>query len=120
MRKLINLPGPLYTWMGMNTQNPKLSDIRVRQAIQRAIDVDSFLEGAYAGAAPTAHGVVPLGILGHRAASKYSYKPDEARDLLKQAGVSDLDLTLVALNRSPSTWPRPRSSRPTSPMSASR
>ena len=38
--KLINLPGPLYTWMGMNTQNPKLNDIRVRQAIQRAIDVE--------------------------------------------------------------------------------
>ena len=31
--------------MGMNTQNPKLSDIRVRQAIQRAIDVDSILQG---------------------------------------------------------------------------
>jgi len=99
--KLINLPGPLYTWMGMNTQNPKLSDIRVRQAIQRAIDVDSILEGAYAGAAPAAHGVIPLGILGHRDASKYAYKPDEAKDLLKQAGVSSLDLTLVALTSEP-------------------
>ena len=99
--KLITLPGPLYTWMGMNTQNPKLSDIRIRQAIQRAIDTDSVIEGAYAGESPKAHGVIPLGILGHRDASKFSYKPDEAKDLLKQAGVSNLDLTLVALNSEP-------------------
>ena len=64
--KLINLPGPLYTWMGMNTQNPKLSDIRVRKAIQRAVDVKSVIDGAYAGASPQAFGVVPVGILGHR------------------------------------------------------
>jgi peptide/nickel transport system substrate-binding protein len=99
--KLINLPGPLYTWMGMNTQNPKLSDIRVRKAIQRAVDVASVLEGAYAGEAPKSYGVVPIGILGHRDSSKYSYNLDEAKDLLKQAGVTSLDLNLVALNSEP-------------------
>src|SRR5262249_1603432 len=77
--KVINLPGPLYTWMGMNTQNPKLSDIRIRKAIQSAVDVDSVLAGAYGGLAPKAHGVVPLGILGNRASSKYSYNADEAK-----------------------------------------
>jgi peptide/nickel transport system substrate-binding protein len=85
----------------MNTQNPKLSDVRIRKAIQRAIDIDSVLEGAYAGEAPKAHGVIPLGILGHRDASKFSYNVDEAKDLLKQAGVTSLDLTLVALNSEP-------------------
>jgi peptide/nickel transport system substrate-binding protein len=96
--KLINLPGPLFTWMGMNTDNPKLKDIRIRKAIQRAIDVDSVIAGAYGGDAPKAHGVIPLGILGHRDSSKYSYNPDEAKDLLKQAGVSNLSLSLVALS----------------------
>src|SRR5262249_38626898 len=96
--KLINLPGPLYTWMGMNTQNPKLTDIRVRKAIQRAVDVDAVIAGAYGGDAPKAHGVIPLGLVRHRDASKYSYNPDEAKDLLKQAGVSGLKLSLVALN----------------------
>ena len=96
--KLINLPGPLYTWMGMNTQNEKLKDIRVRKAIQRAVDVDAVLQGAYGGDAPKAYGVVPLGLVGHRESSKYSYNPDEAKDLLKQAGVSNLSLSLVALN----------------------
>jgi peptide/nickel transport system substrate-binding protein len=29
-----------YMWLGMNTEPPKLQDIRVRQAIQHAVDVD--------------------------------------------------------------------------------
>jgi peptide/nickel transport system substrate-binding protein len=96
--KLVKLPSPLYTWLGMNTQNPKLKDIRIRKAIQRAVDVDSVLQGAYGGIAPKAHGVVPVGILGHRDASKFSYNPDEARDLLKQAGASNLALDIKVLS----------------------
>jgi peptide/nickel transport system substrate-binding protein len=95
---LIELPGPFYTWMGMNTDHEKLKDIRVRQAIQRAIDVDSIIEAAYEGASPKAHGVVPVGTLGQRDSSKYSYNPDEARALLAEAGVSGLSLELKLLN----------------------
>ncbi|HZT19274.1 MAG TPA: ABC transporter substrate-binding protein [Dongiaceae bacterium] len=99
--KLINLPGPLYTWLGMNTANPKLKDIRVRKAIQRAVDVDAVLQGAYGGDAPRAYGVIPIGLVGHRDSSKYSYNPDEARSLLKEAGVSNLSLEIVALTSEP-------------------
>ena len=81
----------------MNTDYPTLKDIRVRKAIQRAIDVDSIIQAAYAGVSAKAYGVVPPGILGHRTASKYSYKPDEARALLKEAGVSDLTLEIKTL-----------------------
>ena len=70
---------------GMNTQHEKLKDIKVRKAIQRAIDVKSILDAAYGGTAPLAHGVVQLGITGNRAASKYSYNPDEAKKLWAQA-----------------------------------
>jgi peptide/nickel transport system substrate-binding protein len=95
--KLEQLPGPLYTWMGINTDYPALKDIRVRKAIQRAVDVDSLLQAAYAGVAPKAFGVVPPGILGHRPAAKFSFNPDEARALLKDAGVSNLTLDLKTL-----------------------
>jgi peptide/nickel transport system substrate-binding protein len=99
--KLIQLPGPYYTWMGMNTQNPKLSDIRIRKAIQRAVDIDSILEGGYYGVAPKAYGVVPLGILGHRDSARYSYNPDEAKKLLAEAGATDLSLSLVVITSQP-------------------
>jgi peptide/nickel transport system substrate-binding protein len=96
--KLTGVPGPYYTWIGLNTQHEKLKDIRVRKAIQRAIDVKSILDAAYGGVAPVAHGVVTEGVTGHRTTSKYSYNPDEARALLKEAGVSDLTLEFKTLN----------------------
>ena len=93
-----NLAGPYYTWIGMNTEHEKLKDIRVRKAIQRAIDVKSILDAAYGGTAPLAHGIVPLGVVGNRSASKYSYNPDEARALLAEAGVSGLTVEFKTLN----------------------
>lgn len=96
--KLTNQPGPFYTWIGMNTQHEKLKDIRVRKAIQRAIDVPSILDAAFGGTAPLAHGVVPLGIVGNRGASKYSYNPAEAKALLAEAGVSGLTVEFKTLN----------------------
>lgn len=96
--KVITSPGPNYTWMGINTQHPKLADIRVRQAIQRAVDVGAILQAAYAGVSPQSHGIVPPGVLGKRDAAKYSYNPEEAKALLKEAGVSDLSLELKTLD----------------------
>jgi peptide/nickel transport system substrate-binding protein len=97
--KLVKLPGPFYSWVGMNTENEKLKDIRIRKAIQRAIDVDAVLQAAYGGIAPRAYGVVPIGDLGHRDKSNYSFNPDEARALLKEAGVTNLSLDLKTLNQ---------------------
>jgi peptide/nickel transport system substrate-binding protein len=96
--KLTGVPGPYYTWIGLNTQHEKLKDIRVRKAIQRAIDVKSILDAAYGGVASVSHGVVTEGVTGHRTTSKYSYNPDEARALLKEAGVSDLSIEFKTLN----------------------
>lgn len=84
----------------MNVEHPKLKDIRLRKAIQRAIDVDSILQAANGGTAPQAHGITPVGINGTRAASRYTYNPEEAKALLAEAGVSDLALTYKTLNES--------------------
>lgn len=91
--------GLRYTWMGMNTDHPKLKDIRVRQAIQHAVDVDSILQAGYGGVAPKSHGIVPPGLVGKRNESKYSYNPKKAKELLDSSGVSGLSLTLQTLNR---------------------
>lgn len=94
---LISQAGPLYSWIGLNTEHPTLSDLRVRQAIQRAIDVPTILQAAYGGAA-IAHGIVPPGLVGNRNVSGYNYDPDGARALLTEAGVSDLKITFKMLN----------------------
>lgn len=95
--KILTRDGPYETWVGMNTENPKLSDVRVRKAIQRAIDVDSILEAAYGGLAPKSHGIVPPGVLGHRTTG-YSRDVEAAKSLMAEAGVSNLKLDLKTLN----------------------
>jgi peptide/nickel transport system substrate-binding protein len=87
-----------YMWLGMNTEHPKLQDIKVRQAIQHAVDVDSILVGAYSGTSTKSHGIICPGLLGHRTEASYSYDPARARALLAEAGASGLQLTLKTLN----------------------
>lgn len=92
-------PGLWWTWMGMNTEHPKLQDKRVRQAIQHAVDVGAIIEAAYGGLAARASGVVPVGLIGHRESTNFATPdPDKARALLAEAGVNGLSLDLNILN----------------------
>ena len=88
-----------YSWLGMNTSHPKLEDIRIRQAIQHAVDVASVNEAAYFGTAPTSNGIVPPGVLGNRSSTGYSYNPEKARGLVEEAGAKGLELNLITLNQ---------------------
>ncbi len=88
-----------YMWLGMNTEHPKLQDIRVRQAIQHAIDVDSIIQGAYSGITERAYGIVPPGFVGKRNETALDYNPAKSRELLSAAGMSGLELDLRTLNR---------------------
>lgn len=87
-----------YMWMGLNTEHPKLQDLKVRQAIQHAIDQDAIIQGAYSGTAEPSYGVVCPGLVGRRTESSYSYDPAKAAALLEEAGVTGLSLTLRTLN----------------------
>lgn len=87
-----------YMWMGLNIEHPKLTDIRVRQAIQHAVDKDSIIQGAYAGTAEPSFGVVCPGLVGRRTETAYTYDPAKAKALLDEAGVSGLELSLRTLN----------------------
>ncbi len=87
-----------YMWLGMNIDNPKMKDIRVRQAIQHAVDVSAINQGAYSGTAELSSGIVCPGLVGKRNQTGYSYDPAKAKALLDEAGVSGLSLTLRTLN----------------------
>ena len=82
----------------MNTQHEKLKDIRVRQAIQHAVDVASILEGAYEGTTERAYGCVCPGLIGKRSTTKIDFDPTKSMALLQAAGVTDLELNLRTLN----------------------
>ena len=82
-------------WLGMNQSNPALEDLRIRQAIQYAIDAESVVEATWFGLAEPSMGPVPRGMLGCRERTLIPAKgdADKARSLLKEAGV-DLPLRL--------------------------
>lgn len=82
-------------WLGMNQSNPALKDIRVRRAIQYAVDVEAVVEATWFGLAKPALGPVPKGMLGCRERGLVPARgdPDKARLLLEEAGV-DLPLHL--------------------------
>ena len=87
-----------YMWLGMNTDHPKLKDIKVRQAIQHAIDINAVNQGAYSGTAELSYGIICPGLIGKRNATNYTYDPVKARSLLDEAGVKNLSVTLRTLN----------------------
>lgn len=92
-------PGNNLIWLSLNMEHPKLSDPRVRRAIQQAINLRDIIDGAYAGIALPATGIIPPGMIGHRPANLYpDGDPAAARRLLAEAGVKDLSLTLSVLN----------------------
>lgn len=88
------LPGLDYHWMGMNIENPKLKDLRVRRAIQHAVNVAEVTRGVFGNDVGPAFGAVPPPLVGARSHKIYNYDPDEARRLLDAAGVKALNLRL--------------------------
>ncbi|MDJ0784642.1 MAG: ABC transporter substrate-binding protein [Desulfosarcinaceae bacterium] len=100
---IVNKPSLYYSWMGINAENPMLKDARVRKAIQMATDIPSILEAAYFGQAKAATGIIPPGLLGHRAKTMVAptADPEGAKKLLAEAGYPNgIDITLDCLNKS--------------------
>lgn len=97
--KVIDIPGIDYTWIGINVQKGDLADIKVRQAIRWAIDVDAIIQGAYSGATSRAKTLLAPGLLGNWAdAPLYSRDVAKAQQLLGEAGKSNLAFTFTCLN----------------------
>ncbi|MFO1062066.1 MAG: ABC transporter substrate-binding protein [Dongiaceae bacterium] len=96
--KVIEMPSLAYVWLGMNIDNPALKDIRVRRAIQKAVDVKATVEAAYFGVAEPSTGIVAPSLIGHRNIPPMQRDVEGARKLLAEAGVDHLGLTLDIAN----------------------
>ena len=80
-------------YLGINQKNKALSDVRVRQAINYAIDKDAVVKQSLPQGSTPAIEFMPDLVNGYNAdVEKYSYDPAKAKKLLADAGYSDLEL----------------------------
>jgi peptide/nickel transport system substrate-binding protein len=80
-------PGLANIWLGMNVEKAPFDNIKVRQAIRLALDVDQLLLAGYNGKAPRANALVMPQVLGHWAdAPVYKRDVAAAKKLLAEAG----------------------------------
>ena len=71
-------------YVGIN--NTKFTDVRVRRALNHAVNVPALVRVLASGEAVPAHGSVPPALPGYRERPGYEYDPAEARALLAEAG----------------------------------
>ena len=70
----------------LNRMLPELSDIRVRQAMNHAIDQEAYVQLMYNGFAKPATSVVPSIIPNYVTQTPYEYNVEKAKELMKEAG----------------------------------
>jgi ABC-type transport system substrate-binding protein len=80
-------PGLKDLYVAINTSRGPLKDVRVRQALNHAIDVPTLLATVFANRGVRAAGSVPPGITGYDSSrTPYAYDPARAKQLLADAG----------------------------------
>lgn len=86
------------TWLGFNTQRAPFDDIRVRQAIAYAIDIESIVDTAWAGLGQVATGPLPDTVRGFVEFPLIPVNIERARELMAEAGFEDGFTTNVWTN----------------------
>lgn len=88
--KVINSVSNRVIFIGINTKTKYLDDPRVRQALNYAIDKEAIVKNILLGYAKTVVSPMPSGFFGFcETKPQYSYDPEKAKALLKEAGVPD-------------------------------
>ena len=80
-------PGLKDLYVAINTTRGPLKDVKVRQALNHAVDVRTLLSTVMADRGVVAAGSLPPGILGYDSTrAPYGYDPAKAKQLLSEAG----------------------------------
>lgn len=84
---VIERPSVNVGYLAINCEKPALKDVRVRQAINYAVDKDTLIKSIYQGLAIPAKNPFAPTIWSYNDSIKpYEYNPEKSRQLLKEAG----------------------------------
>lgn len=85
--QLLTKPSISYTYIGMNMTKAPLNDIRVRKAINYAIDKQAIIDVILNGNGKIATSPIAPGVFGFTDKTKnYEYNVEKAKELMKEAG----------------------------------
>jgi peptide/nickel transport system substrate-binding protein len=87
-----------YFWM--NTKRAPFDDLKVREAVNYAVDA-AALERIYAGQLAATHQILPPGMPGYEKFDLFPHDMAKAKALIKEANPSDTDITVWTDNESP-------------------
>jgi peptide/nickel transport system substrate-binding protein len=81
----------------IGTENPVMSDVRVRQALNMAIDRDSIIKNVYHGYASAPNGqIIPPEALGYNSSvTDYLFDPERAKQLINEAGATGKPISVL-------------------------
>ena len=87
-----------FDWLALNAAKPPFNDVRVRQAVNLAIDRDALALAVYGKGARGATAQIASANSFHhpKKLPTFNYDPEKAKKLLAEAGQSNLKFTLVS------------------------
>ena len=90
--RVVSGPSTRPAWMEMNVNQPPFDDVRVRQAMNYAVDAELILETVLGGLGIVIPGALsPYNNFADHSLEPYGYDPDKALELLAEAGWTDSD-----------------------------
>lgn len=97
---IAEVPTSAFSYIAMNTEKEPFNDVKVRQAINYAIDRDNLVAVCYDGEAEVNSNICAKERFGYSDEQfQYTYDPEKAKELLAEAGIEtpyDLGEILVA------------------------
>lgn len=84
--KTVTIPGTRAFFLAMNVNMKPFNDVRVRQAMNYAVDVDSIIKNVLNGLARRIDNPLLPEAFGYSPTPVYSYDPAKAKSLLAEAG----------------------------------
>ena len=85
-------------YLGFNTEKEPFDDVKVRQALNMAVNKQAIIDVVFQGAGRIAKNPIPPTIWSYNdAVEDYPYDPEQAKKLLEEAGVTDLQTNIWAM-----------------------
>lgn len=94
--KVLMAPSDRTIFIAINNTHEPLNDVRVRQALNYAVNKQEIIDSVLFGAATAMDAPMANNLFGYCPQQPYEYNPEKAKALLAEAGVQNLQLRFIA------------------------